>query len=85
MIIQEIIGYLGGIFIMVSFIPQAIKSYKTKSVEDLSVWMIVATFIGTVFWIIYGYLIKSNPVLIMNIIFGVIVLLQLYLKVKYGK
>jgi len=54
---------------MVSFIPQAIKSYKTKSVEDLSVWMIVATFIGTVFWIIYGYLIKSNPVLIMNIIF----------------
>jgi len=70
---------------MVSFIPQAIKSYKTKSVEDLSVWMIVATFIGTVFWIIYGYLIKSNPVLIMNIIFGVIVLLQLYLKVKYGK
>ena len=68
---------------MISFVPQVIKSYRTKSVEDLSVWMIAATFVGTVFWIIYGYLIKSSPVLIMNIIFGVIVLFQLFLKIKY--
>ena len=85
MITQEIVGYLGGIFIMISFVPQVIKSYKTKSVEDLSVWMIVATFIGTDFWIIYGYLIKSSPVLVMNIIFGVIILFQLFLKLKYKK
>ncbi len=83
--LQDIMGYLGGIFIMISFVPQVIKSYMTKSVKDLSVWMIVATFVGTVFWIIYGYLINSNPVLIMNIIFGVIVLFQLFLKIKYGK
>ena len=81
--IQEIIGYLGGIFIMVSFVPQVIKSYKTKSVKDLSLWMIIATLIGTIFWIIYGYFINSMPVLVMNIIFGIIVLFQLYLKMKY--
>ena len=68
---------------MISFVPQVIKSYRTKSVEDLSIWMIFATFVGTVFWITYGYLIESSPVLIMNIIFGIIVLVQLYLKVKY--
>ncbi|MDI6826458.1 MAG: PQ-loop domain-containing transporter [Candidatus Aenigmarchaeota archaeon] len=34
--IEEIIGYLAGIFIMVSFIPQVIKSYRTKNVSDLS-------------------------------------------------
>mgnify|MGYP001589355491 FL=1 len=81
--IEDVIGYLGGIFIMVSFIPQVIKSYKTKSVRDLSIWMIAATFIGTLFWITYGYFIKSRPVLVMNIIFGVIVLFQLLLKVRY--
>ncbi|MBI4143423.1 hypothetical protein HY487_00900 [Candidatus Woesearchaeota archaeon] len=81
--IADIIGYLGGIFIMVSFIPQVIKSYRTKSVKDLSIWMIAATFIGTLFWITYGYFIKSSPVLVMNIIFGVIVLFQLFLKIKY--
>ncbi|MBI3027740.1 PQ-loop repeat-containing protein [Candidatus Woesearchaeota archaeon] len=80
--IEEIIGYLGGIFIMVSFIPQVIKSYKTKSVKDLSIWMIIATLVGTVFWIVYGVLINGKPIIIMNTIFGVIVSYQLFLKIK---
>lgn len=85
MALQEIIGYLGGIFIMISFIPQVIRSYRTKSVSDLSLWMIVATLVGTIFWITYGYFIESMPVLIMNIIFGIIVVFQLFLKIKYEK
>ena len=83
--IQDAIGYLGGIFIMVSFVPQVIKSYKTKSVKDLSVWMIIATLIGTVFWFFYGYLIGAKPIIIMNSIFGFVVLYQLYLKIKYQR
>ncbi|MDP2907583.1 MAG: SemiSWEET family transporter, partial [Nanoarchaeota archaeon] len=75
--------YLGGIFIMISFIPQVVKSYKTKSVKDLSMLMILATLIGTAFWITYGFLIKALPVILMNSLFGVIVLFQLFLKVKY--
>ena len=81
--IEDIIGYLGGIFIMISFIPQVIKSYRTRSVSDLSLGMILATLIGTVFWITYGVLIISKPIVIMNSIFGVIVLYQLYLKIKH--
>ncbi|MFH1972655.1 MAG: SemiSWEET family transporter [archaeon] len=81
--IEDIIGYLGGIFIMVSFIPQVIKSYKTKKVQDLALNMILATLIGTGFWIAYGFLISSLPIIIMNSIFGIIVLYELYLKLKY--
>ena len=83
--IEEIIGYLAGIFIMISFISQVIKSYKTKNVSDISLGLIVATLIGTVFWIIYGVLIESMPLIVMNIIFGITVLYQLYLKIKYDK
>lgn len=83
--IEDIIGYLGGIFIMVSFVPQVIKSYRTKSVKDLSVWMIIATLVGTIFWEIYGFMAKSMPLIIMNGLFGVIVLSQLYLKMRYEK
>ena len=82
---QNIIGYLGGIFIMISFVPQVIKSYKTKSVKDLSIWMIAATLVGTSFWITYGILINSKPVMVMNIIFWFIVLFQLFLKIRYEK
>ena len=81
--IEDVIGYIGGIFIMVSFIPQVLKSYRTKSVEDLSTLMILATLIGTAFWIAYGFLIEALPVILMNSIFGVIVLFQLFLKMKY--
>ncbi len=45
--------------------------------------MIIATLIGTAFWVTYGFLIKALPVILMNSIFGVIVLFQLFLKVKY--
>ena len=83
--IEDIIGYLGGIFIMISFVPQVIKSYKTKSVKDLSIWMIIATLIGTSFWITYGILIKSKPVMVMNVIFLFVVVYQLFLKIKYEK
>jgi len=82
--LTELIGYFGGIFIMISFVPQVIKSYKTKSVEDVSMSMLLATIIGTTFWVIYGILINSSPVTIMNSIFGVIVLYELYLKIKYA-
>lgn len=83
--IEDLIGYFGGTFIMISFIPQVIKSYKTKSVQDLSIWMIVATLTGTSFWIVYGALIKSKPIIIMNTIFLFVVSYQLYLKIKFGK
>ncbi|MDD4333029.1 MAG: SemiSWEET transporter [Patescibacteria group bacterium] len=81
--LNDIIGYLGGIFTTISFLPQVIKSYRTKSANDLSSGMIFATLIGTAFWIIYGFLINSVPIIIMNVIFEIIVLFQLFFKIKY--
>lgn len=85
MMIEDIIGYAAGMLIAISFIPQVIQSYKTRSVKDLSLWMIIATLIGSVFWLIYGVLISAMPIIIMNSIFSFIVLYQLYLKIKYEK
>ncbi|MDP2947770.1 MAG: SemiSWEET family transporter [Nanoarchaeota archaeon] len=79
----ELIGYVGGFLIMISFIPQVIKSHQTKSVDDVSVWMIIATVIGSIFWTAYGIIIWSMPVAIMNYIFLLVVTYQLYLKIKY--
>ena len=80
---ENLVGYIGGIFITVSFLPQVIKSYRTKSVDDLSLAMILATLIGTAIWIWYGIITSGGPVIVMNSIFGVIVVYQLYLKIRY--
>jgi len=80
----DIIGYVAGIFIMFSFIPQVIKSYKTKKVEDISLLMIILTLIGTIFWEIYGFLANSKPIIIMNGLFGITAIYQLYLKIRHN-
>ncbi len=79
----EFIGYAAGFLIMISFVPQVILSYKTKSVKDVSLEMIAATALGSVLWTAYGFMIGSLPVGIMNAIFLAVVFVQLYLKLKY--
>ena len=85
MVLQDIIGYVAGFFIVVSIIPQIIKSYKTKSVKDISLLMPVSIIIGTVLWLIYGFMANSMPIILLNSIYLFVVSYQLYLKVKYDK
>ena len=79
----DLIGYVAGVFITVSFLPQVIRSYRTRSVGDLSMAMILATLIGTVLWITYGFIMAAMPIIVMNCVFGVLVLALLYLKIRH--
>jgi len=81
--LQDIIGYIAGIFILLSIVPQIIKSYKTKSVKDISILMLISLIAGTLFWIVYGIMAQGMPVIVLNIIYLFVVSYQLYLKVKY--
>jgi len=80
----EILGYLGALFITISFIPQVIKSYKTKSVQDLSLGLILTTLVGTVFWLLYGIVNNDSSLILCNSILGIIVIYQLFLIIKYN-
>ena len=83
--IAEIIGYAAGLVIVLSWIPQVIKSYRTRSVNDLSLLMIILILIGIALWIIYALIVKDRPVLAVNIVLAVIISYLLYLKAKYQK
>jgi len=81
----DIIAYIGGFFIAVSFVPQVLKSYRTKKVGDLSFGMLLCSITGTVLWLIYGLVNGILPIIAMNAVFGLIVGLQIYLKLTYGR
>ena len=51
----------------ISYIPQAIKVYKTKSSYDISVIGIINAFICSISWILYGFLIGDVVVWSSNI------------------
>lgn len=84
-ILIELIGYTAGTLTLITMIPQIIKSYKTKRVEDISFLMVIVFALGALLWTIYGYLINSMPVFIMDAIAFVTATIQIILMLRYKK
>jgi len=79
----EFIGYFGSFLTSITFIPQVYKSWKSKSVGDLSIWMVLIVVTSTLVWLVYGYAIHSGPVIVANTIVLLLTLLLLYFKITF--
>ena len=78
-----VLGLIAGILTTIAFLPQLIKSWRTKSTHDVSLAMFVVLCTGILLWIIYGILINSFPVIVANVVTFVIAILILILKIRY--
>ena len=81
----EIVGYLAAILTTIAFIPQLIKTLKTKRADDVSLITLLMFLTGVLLWIIYGFRIYSTPILIANTITFILNLLILISKIYYSK
>lgn len=50
----EITGLIANILSNVAFVPQIIKSFRTKKVDDISIGMFMILFTTQVCWILYA-------------------------------
>jgi MtN3 and saliva related transmembrane protein len=79
------IGILASIFSLSSTVPQIIKGKKTKKMDDVSVWLILALIVGLSLWVIYG-IAKDDIVIIGGNSVGVTLnVILLVLKIKYSR
>ena len=78
-----ILGLAAGAMTTASFLPQAIKSFKSRSTKDISLGYASLLFAGTALWIVYGALFNSIPVLVTNIVTFFLVGAILSLKIRY--
>jgi uncharacterized protein with PQ loop repeat len=62
----DIVGYLGTFLITINLIPQIYLIYKTKNVENISIYFIVIGLMSGIVMGTYGILIKKIPVIIAN-------------------
>jgi MtN3 and saliva related transmembrane protein len=60
------LGLIGATLTTVSFLPQLIKVFKTRSTKDISAGMFVLFVIDFFVWLIYGILIRDIPLIIAN-------------------
>jgi MtN3 and saliva related transmembrane protein len=78
-----VLGLVAGAFTTFAFLPQAIKTIKTKQTSDISLIMYIIINVGVMLWLTYGILRNDLPVILANGIVLVFTLTILGLKIRY--
>ncbi len=61
-----VIGLLAAILTSSSFLPQALKTIRTKDTSSISLSMYILFTLGTLLWFIYGLATNNFPVWVAN-------------------
>ncbi|PSO47012.1 MAG: hypothetical protein BRC33_13715 [Cyanobacteria bacterium SW_9_44_58] len=79
-----LIGLTAGTLTTMAFLPQVIKTWQTKSAQDISLTMFSTFCTGVFLWIVYGLTVGDLPVLLTNIVTFVLAFMILVFKFRYG-
>lgn len=79
----EYLGLIGATLSAITFIPQVVLAYKTKSVGDLSLLMLIIVFTSVIIWLIYGIYLHLLPVILANSVILVLSIVLLYFKFTF--
>ncbi len=79
----DYLGLLAGSLTTIAFLPQIVKTYRSKSADDVSYSMFILFSLGVTLWSIYGWEIHATPVIISNLITLVLAISVLIMKKIY--
>ncbi len=83
MVFVDIIGFMAAILTTTAFIPQVLKTWKSKSTKDISLGMFLLFSLGVFLWLVYGILIESLPVIMANFVVFIFASIILFFKLRY--
>jgi MtN3 and saliva related transmembrane protein len=83
MSMTTVLGFFAGFLTTISFLPQVVKTWKSRSASDLSLGMFSVFSLGVVFWLAYGFLIQEPPIIFWNAVTLILVLMILVMKLKF--
>ncbi|MDX2083508.1 MAG: SemiSWEET family transporter [Rickettsiales bacterium] len=63
----DIIATIAAFFTMIGYVPQALKTIKTRDTKSLSFWMYFLSMIGVIFWLAFGIMIGNVPIIFKNV------------------
>lgn len=81
--LNDILGLTAGALTSISFLPQVIKTWQSKSARDLSLAMFGIFSTGVTLWLIYGLQVSSLPIIAANSLTLLLCLVILYFKLKF--
>ncbi len=81
----SILAIVAGIMILAGWVPQIIKGYKTKKLDDISKYLMILVAGGAFLWILYG-IEKDDPFIIgVNVAAIALTMIVLSMKFKYER
>ncbi|MGQ0606481.1 MAG: SemiSWEET family sugar transporter [Candidatus Nitrosotenuis sp.] len=80
-----ILGSIASALVTASFIPQIVRGYRTKHLDDVSYWLMIMICVGMSLWIIYGTVKQDFVIIGANISTIVLNLILLGIKIRYSK
>ena len=80
----DVLGYVAAILTAGAFVPQAVKTIRSRDTGAISLWMYVVFTTGVGFWLAYGLALDSLPIILANTVTFLLAATILALKVRYG-
>jgi MtN3 and saliva related transmembrane protein len=81
--IIQLLGLTAGSLTTAAFLPQVIKTWKTRSAKDLSLGMFSLFCLGVVLWLIYGIMMQDIPVIAANLLTLMLASTLLFFKLRF--
>jgi MtN3 and saliva related transmembrane protein len=81
---NDLIGYLAAGLTTLSFLPQALHTFRTRDVSGISLGMYSMFATGVALWLVYGLLLGSWPLIAANSVTLTLALAILVMKLRYG-
>lgn len=80
----QVLGFLAAILTTLCWLPQALKTLRTKDTKSLSLATQSVFAVGVALWLLYGILIGDAPIIFANSVTFILVTLILAMKLRYG-
>jgi MtN3 and saliva related transmembrane protein len=79
----QLLGLSAGMLTTIAFLPQVIKTWKSRSAKDLSLGMFSLFCLGVALWLAYGVLVSDIPVIAANMLTLMLASTLLFFKLRF--
>ena len=82
-VLLTILGVSAGILILTGWVEQVYKGYKTKSMKDISKFLMIFIAAGSILWLIYGVIVFDVFIIGTNVAGLILMIIVSAMKRRY--
>jgi len=79
------LGFLAGALTSTGYLPQIVKGFRTKKMQDVSLLMPAILGVGMFLWLVYGLAREDIVIVVANIVGSSLTALLVAMKIRYDR